>query len=67
VQMVVYKKLMNAKVGLEDLKSFQPALGRSLETMLKYEGDVSVSPCYGTKQVGGGSIFLNDAYWWPWC
>ena len=41
--MVVYKKLMNAKVGLEDLKAFQPALGRSMEAMLNFQGDVSVS------------------------
>ena len=40
--MVVYKKLMNSKTTLDDLRLIQPTVAKSLEDMLHYEADLSV-------------------------
>jgi ubiquitin-protein ligase E3 A len=37
---VLYKKLMGKPVTLEDLMTLEPVLGRSLLTLLEFEGDV---------------------------
>ncbi|GAQ89192.1 Putative ubiquitin-protein ligase [Klebsormidium nitens] len=38
--LVVYKKLLGGKPTLEDLKDARPAVGRSLQKLLDFEGDV---------------------------
>ena len=38
--LLVYKKLLGYKVGLEDLREIQPTICRSLDELLTYEGDV---------------------------
>ncbi|KAI9311923.1 hypothetical protein BX666DRAFT_876111 [Dichotomocladium elegans] len=38
--LALYKKLMGSEVGLEDLKQLDPSLGRGLERLLAYDGDV---------------------------
>jgi hypothetical protein len=35
----VYKKLLNEETSFEDFKEFDPSVGRSMETLLEYEGD----------------------------
>jgi ubiquitin-protein ligase E3 A len=38
--LVVYKKLLGGKPNLEDLKDARPQVGRSLQKLLDFEGDV---------------------------
>jgi hypothetical protein len=42
--MAVYKKVMNSPLSLDDLKAFMPSVATSLENLLKYDGDLAVSP-----------------------
>ncbi|RCH94640.1 putative E3 ubiquitin-protein ligase HTD2 [Rhizopus azygosporus] len=38
--LALYKKLMNVDVGLSDLKQLDPTLGKGLEMLLQYDGDI---------------------------
>lgn len=38
--LIVYKKLLGGKPSLGDLKDARPAVGRSLQKLLDFEGDV---------------------------
>ncbi|ORE05395.1 hypothetical protein BCV72DRAFT_230001 [Rhizopus microsporus var. microsporus] len=38
--LALYKKLMNVDVGLSDLKQLDPTLGKGLEILLQYDGDI---------------------------
>lgn len=39
--MALYKKLLRFPLDIEDLKEFDPLLGRGMEQLLEFEGDVS--------------------------
>ena len=41
--LVVYKKLKDAALGMADLLEAQPTIGRSLQQMLDFEGDVEAT------------------------
>ncbi|KAI8064795.1 uncharacterized protein B0P05DRAFT_476221 [Gilbertella persicaria] len=38
--LALYKKLMHVEIGLPDLKQLDPSLGRGLERLLAFEGDI---------------------------
>ncbi|RUS18716.1 hypothetical protein BC937DRAFT_88420 [Endogone sp. FLAS-F59071] len=41
--LALYRKLMGQSVGLEDLKQLDPTLGKGLEQLLEFEGDVETT------------------------
>lgn len=43
--MVVYRKLMGVPPTLDDLKGLQPTLGRGLQQLLDFDGDVEEVCC----------------------
>lgn len=44
--LVIYKKIQGIKTDLGDLKDVDPALARSLQSLLDYDGDVESTFCY---------------------
>lgn len=62
--MAVYKKVMNSPLSLDDLKAFMPSVATSLENLLKYDGDLAVSP---TTWHVGQSMQLRLTYQFPHC
>ncbi|CAO3587479.1 unnamed protein product [Absidia cylindrospora] len=72
--LVCYKKLLDQKVGLEDLEDFQPGLARGLRQLLTYDGDVESTFCrsfvmeldiYGERQIipllpDGENVMVNN-------
>lgn len=52
---VLYKKLLGQKPSFEDLKNTFPELGRGLQQLLEFEGDVEGVFCR-TFEVGRGSL-----------
>ncbi|KAI8086138.1 uncharacterized protein BX664DRAFT_334999 [Halteromyces radiatus] len=69
-----YKKLLDQKVGLEDLAAFQPSLARGLQQLLSFTGDVESTFCrtfvverniFGERQIvpllpGGENIMVTN-------
>ena len=43
---VIYKKLQNEKLDLQDLLGVQPSLANSLMQLLEFDGDVEDTFCY---------------------
>jgi len=44
--LVIYKKLQEEKLDLQDLMSVQPSLAKSLMQLLEFDGDVEDTFCY---------------------
>ena len=44
--LVIYKKLQEEKLDLQDLMGVQPSLAKSLRQLLEFDGDVEDTFCY---------------------
>lgn len=44
--LVIYKKLQDEKLDLQDLMSVQPSLAKSLMQLIEFDGDVEDTFCY---------------------
>eukprot|EP01100_Stratorugosa_tubuloviscum_P011265 TRINITY_DN4_c2_g1_i1.p1 TRINITY_DN4_c2_g1~~TRINITY_DN4_c2_g1_i1.p1 ORF type:complete len:755 (-),score=258.81 TRINITY_DN4_c2_g1_i1:54-2318(-) len=72
--LVIYKKLLNQKVTIEDLSDFKPSVVKGLHELLEFEGDVELTFClnftaineiFGEQIVcelkpNGANIFVNN-------
>ncbi|KAK7161310.1 hypothetical protein R3I94_004095 [Phoxinus phoxinus] len=59
--LALFKKLLNVKPSLEDLREFSPVLGKSLRYILDYSDDVKEMDTYFTIEWDGTEVELDPA------